>query len=351
MNLKNLSVKIKIPKIFRDTLKNKKISTIYNRFEKTLNIDEKFAVAVSGGPDSLALCFLISYYKSIENKKIQTYFFIVDHGLRKGSAEEALYVKKQLKTKKINLKILKWRGKKPNSNLQSLAREKRYNLLFNECDKLNIKNILTAHNEDDVYETFFSRLLRGSGLEGLSSFVKVEKKFIFKGNTISVIRPLLDCTKESLTYITKKVFNSYINDPSNYMEKFQRVRLRNIITNLKNQGLNFDKLKLTINNLASANTTINEMVINNISSNVNYIKKRYLIAPAFFSYPDEIVFRSFSILIKKISKKDYPPRGRKIISLIKELNSKDKIKATLGGTIIEKIHNSVVVYEEKTKKG
>ena len=62
--------------------------------------------------------------------------------------------------------------KKPKSNIQSLARKKRYQLLFNECKKYKIKTILTAHHQDDLYETFFSRLLRGSGTEGFSSFYK-----------------------------------------------------------------------------------------------------------------------------------------------------------------------------------
>ena len=62
--------------------------------------------------------------------------------------------------------------KKPNSNLQSLARQKRYELIFNQCKKHKINTILTAHHQDDFYETFFSRLLRGSGTEGLSSFAK-----------------------------------------------------------------------------------------------------------------------------------------------------------------------------------
>ena len=70
----------------------------------------------------------------------------------------------------------------------------------------------------------------------------------------------------------------------------------------------------------------------------------------FFLMPEEIIFRSLSVLFKNISKKDYPPRGKKMISLIKELKSKQYIKATLGGTIIEKIHNSVIVSLEKTKK-
>ena len=61
------------------------------------------------------------------------------------------------------------------SNIQNLARQNRYNLLFKECNKHNIKNIFTAHHQDDVYETFFIRLIRGSGTEGLSSFSEIKK--------------------------------------------------------------------------------------------------------------------------------------------------------------------------------
>ena len=73
MSLKNLSVKIKTPKLLKSKLSNKKVAQIYQEFENTLNIDQSFAVAVSGGPDSLALAFLSkiskrrkSSYKSIE---------------------------------------------------------------------------------------------------------------------------------------------------------------------------------------------------------------------------------------------------------------------------------------------
>ena len=94
MSHKNLSVKIKIPKIFKDKLKNKRIDQIYKRFEKSLNINENFAVAVSGGPDSLALAFLAKIY-SIKRKLISK-FFIVDHKLRPESTKEAQFVKKLL---------------------------------------------------------------------------------------------------------------------------------------------------------------------------------------------------------------------------------------------------------------
>ena len=75
MSPKNLSVKTKIPKILINSLNNKKIKKIYNKFEKSLNINENFAVAVSGGPDSLALAFLANIYS--QKKKIRAkYLFI-----------------------------------------------------------------------------------------------------------------------------------------------------------------------------------------------------------------------------------------------------------------------------------
>ena len=67
MSLKNLSVKIKIPKVLKNKLNNKKISQIYKKFAKSININENFIVAVSGGPDSLALAFLSKIY-SIQKK-------------------------------------------------------------------------------------------------------------------------------------------------------------------------------------------------------------------------------------------------------------------------------------------
>ena len=95
MSLKNLSAKIKIPNILKDKLKNKKITQIYKRFEKSIDLKERFIVAVSGGPDSLALAFLSKIY-SIK-KNLDTKFFIVDHKLRNGSTDEALESKADFK--------------------------------------------------------------------------------------------------------------------------------------------------------------------------------------------------------------------------------------------------------------
>ena len=100
MSPKNSSAAIKIHKLFREKLKNKRISKIYSTFEKSLKIDSSFIVAVSGGPDSLALAFLAKLY-SIK-KNINSKFFIVDHKLRKESTSEAIFIKNILRKNFIN---------------------------------------------------------------------------------------------------------------------------------------------------------------------------------------------------------------------------------------------------------
>ena len=107
--------------------------SITSFFSSSLIIKEDIAVAVSGGPDSLALAYLAKCY-SIKHK-IKVKYFIVDHKLRKESSLEAKAVKKILKEIDIDCEILPWNGKKPSKNIQARARDKRYFLLAEECKK------------------------------------------------------------------------------------------------------------------------------------------------------------------------------------------------------------------------
>ena len=226
MSLKNLSVKTKIHKFLKKKLQDKRINKIYKKFEKSLGISQNFAVAVSGGSDSLALAFLAKIY-SIKYK-LSPKFFIVDHKLREESTIEAKKIKKILRKLSINSEILTWKGKKPSKNIQSVARNKRYKLMFLQCDRYNINTILLGHHQDDLFENFFIRILRGSGLKGLISLDKknkIDNKYLF--------RPLLDQKKEDLIFVSNKVFNFYVQDPSNNDDKYQRIRIRKLINNLQ----------------------------------------------------------------------------------------------------------------------
>ena len=213
MNQKSLSVKNRVHRQILSHLKNKKILQIFKKFEKSLNNNSKFAVAVSGGPDSLSLAFLAKCF-ALKNK-LTVKYFIVDHGLRKNSKKEAETVVRVLKKVNISCKILKWNGKKPSSNIQSMARQKRYSLLINECKKNRIQNILLGHHLDDLFENFFLRILRGSGLNGI---ISLDKKNLNRNQNISILRPLLDLEKKDLIYLSKEVFNFFVKDPSNKNE-------------------------------------------------------------------------------------------------------------------------------------
>ena len=341
MSLKNLSAEIKIPKFLKDKLFNNKINQIYKRFEKDLNINEDFVVGVSGGPDSLALSFLTKIYAI--KKRLKPRFFIVDHRLRIDSSKEAKFVKKLLKKLSINAEILILKGKKPSKNIQSFARVKRYELLFKKCDEYKIKNIILGHHQDDLFENFFIRLLRGSGLKGLISLdqkIKIEDKYLF--------RPLLNQEKKDLIYVSKQVFNFFLEDPTNYEDKYLRIRIRKLIKDLEINGLDKRKFKKTINNLKSSNDVVNYYVNQNLIVNSSSVdkSKKLILNENFFMQPSEVVFRSFSQSLKIVSNKYYPARGKKIDIIIRDIKNNQSLKKTLGGCIIEKFNQTVIISEE-----
>ena len=342
MSPKNLNVSSKTHKLLLNKLKNKEIFQIYKKFEKYLALNEDFIVAVSGGPDSLALSFLSKIY-SIK-KQLKVRYLIVDHKLRDNSTKEVAFVKMLLKKLSINLRVLTWVGKKPKSNIQSIARNKRYKLLINEANKLNINNILLGHHKDDLVENFIIRILRGSGLNGITSF---DQKSNYQN--INLFRPLLNFSKIDLEKITKKVFKNYVEDPSNKDEKFKRVKIRNFIKNLESEGLDKDKFNLTIKNLKFANETIKHFVEQNLSENSKIINKYKLVIlnEKFFHQPEEIVFRSITEVIKIVGKKYYPARGKKIDKLINHIKNNNSFKITLGNCILKKVNNTILVSKER----
>ncbi len=341
MSLKNLSVTKKIPKLFKNKLKNKRIKNIYKSFEKSLDINEDFVVAVSGGPDSLALAFLAKIY-SIK-KKLNSKFFIVDHKLRKNSSKEAEYVKSILKRLSINAEILTWNGRKPTKNIQSISRKKRYQLLFNKSNYFKISNILLGHHIDDLFENFFIRILRGSGLKGL---ISLDKKTTIKN--INLLRPLLYEQKSNLIFVAKYVFNFYVEDPTNEDEKFQRIRIRKFIKKLELNGLDEKKFLNTLINLKHSNNVVNYYVKKNLKENsfFNYKKNQIILNKKFFIQPHEIVFRAFSDSLKIIGNKYYHVRGKKINKIIDEIMDNCLSKTTLGGCIIKKVEQTVIISKE-----
>ena len=344
MRRKNLVVvRANSRKVLTEDLRVKKL---YKKFKTVIvkKINKKsFAIAVSGGSDSLCLSYFGKIYKSEFNNKI--HFLIVNHKLRSESKKEALKVKKILENKGIKSKILNWNGKIPKSNIQKNARNIRYSLISNYCFKNKIKYLLTAHHMDDQIENFFIRLFRGSGLTGLSS---MSETFNYSDD-LKIIRPLLDCKKIDLKYITLKYFKNYIKDPSNENEKFLRIKIRKQRKNLEKEGLDTKKIIKSIKNLNLANKALSFYKSKALHKHVSFSSKNKCTIDTKILYeePDEIIFKSFSDIFSLVAGTYYPPRSKKIISLIDRVKSKSYKKSTLGGCIIDKKDNFILISRER----
>ena len=341
MSLKNLSVRNKIPNIYKSRLLYQRVNKIFKKFEKSFKINTNFIVGVSGGPDSLALAFLTKVYAL--KKNLNPRYFIVDHKLRKESTNEADKVKRVLKSLKINAHVLTWKGKKPVKNIQSLARSKRYDFLFSKCKQLKINNLVLGHHIDDLVENFFLRMARGSGLKGLVSLgMNTQIK------DINLIRPLIKFEKKDLLFISKFIFNFHVDDPSNHDVKFNRIKVRNLIKEFNNFGLDKKKIQLTIENLKGSDQSIKFYINKNKKENsiFNHEKDELILKEKFFDNSCEVIFRSLSDLIHLIGKKPNFVRGKKIENILKRIKEGKFRKETLGGCVIKKVNHTVILTKE-----
>ena len=341
MSKKNSSAILK--NLFKDY---KELSNIYLNFQKKLNNTKKkiFLVAVSGGPDSLALTALTKAYSY--NAKAKFFYVLVDHNLRKNSSTEALLVKDLLKKHKINLRIL--RNKKHiKKNIQGEARAIRYDLLTEFCKKNKVKIILTAHNLEDQVETFFIRLSRGSGLQGLSSMKQSSRI----ANNIILGRPLLDIKKTQLIKISKLIFGKFFKDPTNKNTKYLRTRVRRLKKSLENIGIKYDQIFKSIKNLASSRDTL-DLYFNEIYGTIVDKKRSKILinVKSLNELNQEMKIKVIKRTIKEISKSYYSPRSQKIINLIKRLEKPYESKSTLGGCLIIKLQNHIILEKENKNK-
>ena len=212
------------------------------------------------------------------------------------------------------------------------------------CYEKKIKYLITAHHKDDQIENFFIRLLRGSGITGLSSMTTSTKY----SKNLKIIRPFLNLDKIDLKHVTSSYFKTFIKDPSNKNDKFLRVRIRKYRRKMEQEGLNTKKIIHTMDNLLSANQALNFYKNKAIYKHASFLSKnRCLVSDKiFFDESSEIIFKFFSDILSLVSGTYYPPRSRKIINLISRLKKQAFNKSTLGGCIIEKKHNFILISKE-----
>jgi tRNA(Ile)-lysidine synthase len=177
------------------------------------------AVAVSGGPDSLALAILADRWARRRGGMICA--LSVDHGLRPESGAELRVLHGWLAARAIRHVVLAWVGEKPETRIQERARAARYRLLAGWCRENGCLHLMTAHHRDDQIETHLIRARAGSAADGLGGMSAVREL-----DNCRLLRPLLGIAKARLTALLAAERQPFIDDPSNRNPAFERARLR-----------------------------------------------------------------------------------------------------------------------------
>ncbi|QKX01396.1 tRNA lysidine(34) synthetase TilS [Wolbachia endosymbiont of Cruorifilaria tuberocauda] len=309
--------------------------------------NNKVAVAVSGGIDSITLLHLmVSWTKRIQYSLPVS--LTVNHGLRSESKEEAEFVLGY--AKKLGVKesfILNWEKQNIKGNVQLQARTARYNLLTEWCSNNGIKYLLTAHHKDDQAETFLLRLERGSGMDGLSS---MDCKFFFNG--IHILRPMLNFSRDEV----KKYANFYqlkwIEDKSNQYLGYKRTLYRNLLKASDNQRILTERICLTAFHIKRAVKAL--MYYTRLAFNecvdihdLGYIEIRL---SEFYKLPEEIALRLLLYSIMVISSKYYKPRYKSLIAIFNKIFQKDaNINCMISECKIRKHKENILVIRESSK--
>ncbi len=290
-------------------------------------------LAVSGGPDSVALMLLAAEWaRAREAPRLSV--ATVDHGLRAGSGHEAEKVAGWAAALSLPHAILIWEGAKPHSRLQERAREARYGLLCAHAARAGVGHIMTAHHSGDQAETVLFRLLRGSGICGLAGMATMTRR-----GALTLGRPLLSYSKEELAAFCKAKAHPYFEDPSNADPRFARTKLRQLAARLASEGLDRAALLRLAGRAARAEAALSawaaELRATLPAERSPGLFKANIAALA--SKPEEILLRFLASELK------FAGFGRqlrldRLESLTQELSRKlqagKEFGATLGGAIL-----------------
>lgn len=261
--------------------------------------NEKLCIAVSGGGDSLALLRYMAVDLRMRNLSAVT----VDHGLRPEAAAEAAFVGQvceKLGVPHTTLRV----AVADAGNLQANARSARYDAITKWAHDTGHHAVVLGHTRDDVAETFVMRLARGSGVYGLSAMTDKQTK-----DGLNWLRPLLNVARGTLRDYLEKAGQTWIDDPSNEDEQFERVRVRKALPDLAQIGLDVDRLAQTAQTIGRARDALEWMVDQAYSQCCTIVQGCVVVdMNQAREMPEEIQLRLCARIVQWIGGQSYPPR-------------------------------------------
>jgi len=243
-------------------------------------------LAVSGGPDSLALMHLTARWVRATPHAPRLSVATVDHALRAESAAEAAAVGLAASSLGLPHAVLVWTGPKPATGVQRAAREARYALLAAHAHTTGAGAIVTGHQADDQAETVLMRLLAGSGPAGLAGMRPARPL-----GGLLLLRPLLGLPKARLVATVAAAGLVPVDDPGNASLRFARGRLRRLMPMLAAEGLDRDRLLRLAQRAARAEAGLVAAADDAFGRLVRQQEDGVVLAPGFAALPEEIAVR------------------------------------------------------------
>jgi tRNA(Ile)-lysidine synthase len=285
------------------------------------------ALAVSGGADSTAMMLLVRRWLDLTSRPSQITVLTVDHRLRPESASEAEWVARRAAEFGFAHRTLIWQGEKPGADLQAAARRARYALMTGFCRDHGIGALATAHTSNDQAETLIMRLRRGSGLDGLAGMAPLSER-----DGIALIRPLLGVTRSRLEAFLRLNGQSWLEDPSNQNQIYERVRIRRALKAAAALGLSMTKATLSAKRLGRARDALEALTSDFIRSHLLVHEAGFgeIAFASFLDAPEEIALRTLARISPAFGGRSAPPRLSKLEAAYAKLRMRPPM-LTLGG--------------------
>jgi tRNA(Ile)-lysidine synthase len=310
---------------------------------------DRVALAVSGGPDSLALMHLAARWRAAQNDGPELSVLTVDHGLRTGSRDEALSVGRAAAALSLPHAILAWESRGDvTTGVQAKARAARYDLMTAHAVAHDIGALVTAHHLDDQAETFLMRLKRGSGLDGLAAIPATGT-----WGPLTLLRPLLDVPKARLVATVEAAGLAFARDPSNADTSFERVRLRGATDAFAKLGLTPEAVALSAKRLRRARSALDDAAQEFLSRHAEMNDAGYAVLgqAALSTCPEEIALRALSRLLASVGGGEDPVRLAKLEALLAALRSEPGKAHTLGRCRIAPLAGRLGIFREMRRGG
>ncbi len=299
-------------------------------------------VAVSGGGDSVALLILLADWAKASGRKLKA--VTVDHGLRPESAAEAAFVANLSRGLGVSHERLVWEIRPHGGNLQDAARRARRHLIAEWARTAGVSIVALGHTLDDQAETFVMRLARGSGVDGLAAMATVSE-----AAGLIWARPLLSVSRASLRHILEQRGQTWIEDPSNFDPRFDRVRARRALVEFEQLGLGTKRLAATAARMARAREALR------LSARILALESvewtpfgEALIKPSAFSAGlPELQMRVLADVLCRVSGAEYRPRETSLEALRSQMVGLDVFSGlTLHGCILRTRRGRISVRRE-----